>query len=515
MINGWARLALGTAGAILLKLSFPHPGLSWLAWIALVPWFIACRGLSPARAFGFGLLFGALACLGIFSWMIEAPVLGWARGSSVILYMALYPALWCLGLALLDRTSIPSALSAAVLWTALDYLRAHAGFVAYPWATLAHGQAGNLPLIQAAAWTGEYGVTFLVVLVNGAVAGLLAGRAWRPLFAAASVAAAVHLWGAWVLARPIAGPSLRVAVVQPDIRVGARDTREGWEKAFRTLERLTLEEAARFAPDLVVWPENAVRDLGKDIDGRERLWALAATVGAPILTGAADFAKRTRRVAGKPGEARLETITHNAAYLVRPDGVIDGPYRKRILVPFSEYVPLEGRFPWPRWMATNTYRTIPGEGMLSFELDGGAVVGPLICWENLFGGYARDMARRGANLLAHLANNSWFDRLATSRQHNAASVLRAAELGVPVAVASNNGPSLVIDGRGRVAAAVPLIMAEGAAGAEVAVGGGGTFYARHGDVFAGGVILSAMAFLAAAVQGRQRNRLVSTGREET
>ena len=113
--------------------------------------------------------------------------------------MGLYPAAWCGGLALLARWRLPAIVLAPALWVTLDYLRAHAGFLALPWATLAHSQHRNLPLLQVATVAGEYGVTFLVVLGNAALAGLVARRAWRSALVAGLLVALAHAGGALAL----------------------------------------------------------------------------------------------------------------------------------------------------------------------------------------------------------------------------------------------------------------------------------------------------------------------------
>jgi apolipoprotein N-acyltransferase len=80
------------------------------------------------------------------------------------LCLALHPSLWCASVAVVSRVGISLAFPTAALWVVLDYLRAHAGFLAFPWGTLAHTQHRNLAVLQLAAVTEEYGVTFLVVL---------------------------------------------------------------------------------------------------------------------------------------------------------------------------------------------------------------------------------------------------------------------------------------------------------------------------------------------------------------
>src|SRR5439155_1030079 len=60
---------------------------------------------------------------------------------------------------------------APFIWVALEWLRTYL-FSGLPWALLGYSQYQWLPVIQIADHTGVYGVSFLVVLVNAALAEL-------------------------------------------------------------------------------------------------------------------------------------------------------------------------------------------------------------------------------------------------------------------------------------------------------------------------------------------------------
>src|SRR5262249_54566079 len=81
-------------------------------------------------------------------------------------YCALY---FPLALALLRfvdrRTRLPLVVTTPVVWTALEFFRAHFG-TGFAWYFLGHTQHDFLPIIQISDLTGAYGVTFLVAAVN-------------------------------------------------------------------------------------------------------------------------------------------------------------------------------------------------------------------------------------------------------------------------------------------------------------------------------------------------------------
>jgi len=483
---GRVGLALLTAG--LLILSFPNPDQGWLAWVALAPLLLACRGLGAMPAGALGLLSGTAAAFGSFDWIFEVPGFGLHHALILALYLGLYPAAWCAGLALLRQRGLPLVVTGPALWVALDYLRAHAGFMALPWATLAQSQHRDLAVLQVATLTGEYGVTFLVVMASAAVAGILTRRAWPGAAAAGLVIALAHAGGLLALSLPAATPTLRVAVVQPSILIAERESAVGRTVSLLRLGRLT-RAAATARPALIAWPETAVRDLARDPELVSWVEWLARTTDTPLLVGASEFVKFGRREQGSdPPRVRA----YNSAYLVTPGQPLGEPYHKVLLVPFGEYLPLESTVSWPAWLVPRVFDSIPGEARRMFHLRDGTPIGTLICWENLFAGFVRAWVRDGARLLVQLTNDNWFGPTAAPRQHNLASVLRAVENRVPVVIASNTGPSAIIDPYGRVRGAVPGLFVDGLAAAEVPLGSVGTLYTRAGDLF----VLAALAGVA-------------------
>ena len=229
------------ASALLLTLSFPPGDQGWLAWVALVPLIVVCRRIGPARAFAVGAATGVGMACGIARWLTEVPAFGVPQAIVLAGYVSLYMALWCAALPLLARSRIPLVVGATAAWVVLEFVRAHAGFLALPWATLAQSQHRDLAVLQLASVTGEAGVTAIVVAANVAIAGLVLQRraAARAAFATALLIAAVHAAGALRLDAPADGTTLSVATVQPVIGVGERATSAGREAIFARLTRLT------------------------------------------------------------------------------------------------------------------------------------------------------------------------------------------------------------------------------------------------------------------------------------
>jgi len=477
------KIGLTLLTAALLVLSFPHPDQGWLAWFALVPLILACRAQGLLVSFGLGLLSGMAAAFGIFSWMFTVPGFHLYHALILALYIGIYTALWCIGLSFFPRSRLPFIIIGPALWVALDFLKAHAGFMALPWASLAHSQHRDLALIQIATITGEYGITFLVVMANIALAELITERAWKRAIVAALVICVVHVGGAIALSQPVAGQTLRVAVVQPCILIQERETPEGRAASFERLETLT-REAAKKRPALIAWPETAVRDLPKEPVLMERIKGLAKDIDISLVVGASEFIKFSRVKEEGDAQLAVEQRAYNSAYFITPKGPHPEPYRKVRLLPFGEYLPLESLVRWPAWLIPKVFQEMPGDKPRRFKLMEGIWFTVRICWEGVFADFLRPSVKEGAHLLVQLNNANWFGRTGAEPQHNLTSVFRAVENRIPVLVASNTGPSLIIDPYGRILDGVPGFFVAGTATADVPLGDELTFYTNYGDVFA-------------------------------
>ena len=89
-------------------------------------------------------------------------------------------------------------------------------------------------------------------------------------------------------------------------------------------------------------------------------------------------------------------------------------------------------------------------------------------------------------MLLAITNDAWYGRTGAPYQFLAMTALRSAEARVWTARAANTGVSAIIDARGRVRERTRIFERDWLV-ADVPVrpeGMGGTFYTRHGDVFA-------------------------------
>ena len=348
----------------------------------------------------------------------------------------------------LTRLFVVLALAAA--WVVIEWSRTWL-LGGFPWLPLAASQWERATILQIAAYTGAYGVSFVLVMMNlgfGAYAHRLfregvtgLNKRSQEFFLALFLlltCMSVHFTEAFNR-RGYAQPLGRIAFVQPYI---PQDVKWDPAKAPAILEvlRAATLDAAKSRPDLILWPE-AVMPMAVQADPAAKAFVedVVRRANAPLLLGSIAIEH--------PRTPQEEWF--NGAFVVTPtEGVAKSFYAKRQLVPFGEFVPLR---PVLGWLG----KFVPIGGDFSRGQDSSpllvplreklAVVGPLICYEDIYPSLARYSALAGANVLVVVTNNGWFGEGGAAYQHAAHSVLRAVETRRPVLRCGNGGWSGWID----------------------------------------------------------------------
>jgi apolipoprotein N-acyltransferase len=492
IINLFFSLLAPALTGVLIALAFPNYHFGWLAWIAFVPLLLRIRGRKPLQAFFMCWFCGVIFFLGITPWWIKEfqSVSIFASGLGY-LYLGLYFALFGFVLSLIHSTIRVPLLVAAPIWVTFEYVRSNLSFLAFPWVLLGHTQYLNFPIIQMASFTGVYGVSFVIVLANGAIADLIVysiekGRKhkavmlnlfqhliklkdnetlkhvqgdeqaffyqyakYNPLYGVLIVFTIMAvLWLAgWISLLPPtpSGKSLSVAVVQGNIPQKIKWDREYREQIISQYESLT-EEAAKSNPQLIVWPEASTPGFVlNDHSLLRRMGSMMRRLNAYLLIGSAEYPKFFK------GSRQRKLNRGNTALFFSSEGKVLGQYLKIRLVPFGEYIPYEESIPWPDFIVQRGKRNfdIAGSEATLFRVDE-IQFGTLICWEVLFPDLTRNLVKNGADFVINLTNEAWFGKIAFPYQMLSSCVFRAVENRVNLVRCANTGISCFIDPYGRV-----------------------------------------------------------------
>jgi apolipoprotein N-acyltransferase len=486
--------------------SFPHPMgervvdlgpiCGWLSPALLI---LGLQGLAPRAAAKLGFIAGMFAQTAILHWLYivsvvyghVAPPLGLLGPIGGGALAGLFVAMFAAALVWFDRRGLASPWVAALLWTSFEHVRG-AGPLGFPWATIGYSQHGNPVLMAVVAYTGVYGSSFAIALGGAGLAQATIDFRVRRMLSQESRLALAGLVAIFAIgfSLPSRSPdqgvdTIRTAVIQGNIAQGVKWDAEWIERTLVIYEELS-REAAQAGAELIVFPESAVPGaLNSDVVLRSRLAELARETGVAFVIGSV-------AVEDRPGRRTPEFF--DSAFLLEPSGQFSDRYDKSHLVPFGEYVPLRN---WlgalfeaiARGMAT--YGLTPGSGPRAMTLSTPAVatghltVGVPICYELLFPELTRRFVRDGAEMLLAITNDAWYGRTGAPHQFLAMTAVRSAENGVWTARAANSGVSAIIDSRGRIRSQTRIFERDFLV-ADVPLRPpplGGTFYARHGDVF--------------------------------
>ncbi|MEA2521766.1 MAG: apolipoprotein N-acyltransferase, partial [Actinomycetota bacterium] len=163
-----------------MSLCFPPVALWPLAFVAVAPLLWLLRTVRPGPGALLGFAYG-IAGYGItLSWIDRFGTGAWV---ALTVLCALSTALLGLLAPLVLRSARPvvSAVGFAGLWTLVDFARGAWPFGGFTWGALGISQADNRSTLRLASITGVWGVTFVIVLVNGLVLAAVVdgGGGWR------------------------------------------------------------------------------------------------------------------------------------------------------------------------------------------------------------------------------------------------------------------------------------------------------------------------------------------------
>jgi apolipoprotein N-acyltransferase len=462
--NRTVGFGLVTASGCLWFLACTPFDLSLLAWVAAVPMLLAIdRAPSLTGALWLGWWAGIVETAGGFYWLIDTTQrftdLPWSAAAGIfLLFCATRGIIFLLFTGVVysirrrlgpDGGSRAPMVLLAPLGMALCEFIVPQIFPCGQWIT----QAWHPLVIQIAELTGPFGVTALLMVINGALYDLLSGdrAASRGAIAAAVVLAAALGFGA-VRMRQVDdliahAPRLNIGLVQPNFAYTA-DGEFSREEALRELSALQeqSQRLVRSGAELVVWSEGSYpvalpRDFSVDFPPDSPAM-IRRGFDTPVVIGANTF---------EPGQDEA----FNSALLLDRSGQVVGRYDKVRLLAFGEYIPGIDLFPWLRNLlpaGTGRFKAGAGPSIMSLKAAEGRTwrLGPLICYEDLLPGYIGDVGKLHPDILVNLTSDQWFGAKTEPWEHLALAVFASIELRVALARSVNSGISALIDPNGRV-----------------------------------------------------------------
>lgn len=492
---------LSILSAFLLRFSFPKFDIWIFAWLSFVPLFFAVRRFNPVKAFFAGLLNGFVFSVSLIFWLAYVSIPGMLILS---FYVAVYTAIF-LSLYAFARERLGFWLKlffAPSLWVFMEFARSYF-FTGFPWGLLGYTQSFNYAAIQPADIFGVYGVSFIVMFVNVLIFEFLISLENKKVLNLKKIYICLFIIAVWfsysafrIYQDPGLKDPVKISIVQGNIAQELKWVENLQGSIFKKYKLLTELAVLREEPDLVVWPETSFPEYLEVGINDSLLAFFAKSLETNLLIGA----------------IRFDDIRYsNSAVLFSQQGRISGIYNKMHLVPYGEYIPMRGLFPFVENLVPIEDFTAGSDyKVFSLEDKNGqmAKFSVLICFEDIFPDLARGFVNAGAGFLVNMTNDAWFGDTASPYQHMQASIMRAVENRVFVVRAANTGISCIIDDLGRTV--MTLKDEEGKATFSTAFGADRVYdtrrdslYSRIGDVFAQLCILYSLAIMLLCVIRRR------------
>ena len=502
------NLILSISSGLLLALSWPTYGFSPLLFIGFVPLLLAIENIhnSDAKKKGRKVFFHAYLSFLIWNfistWWVHYADL-YAGIFAITANSLLFTILIRLYYFIRTRSGLHlGKMFLVTLW--ISFEKFHMFWdLSWPWLNLGNGFAESYKWVQWYEYTGAFGGTLWVWIVNLSIFSIVQNYSNKRklIFGSLRVLAIVIipiLYSLNIYSNyEEKGEETEIVVLQPNLDPYSEKFRFSDETLSQQLIELANEKTNEntsfvFGPETSL-PGAADRNTFYTTDAANNIYEfLNQHKGTHFVTGATLVSKYyTEEEASEFSNSYKGKFWYDISNSALHFNINDSLkiYDKSKLVvgvehmPFRNVIkPLLGDFVLNLGgtigtHVTQDYRTV-------FENDKfGVKIGPIICYESIYGEFVTDYVNNGANILAVITNDGWWKESQGHKQHLSFSRLRAIENRRSVARSANTGISAFINQRGDILKSLKYDT-KGSLSASINVNNELTIYTQHGDYIA-------------------------------
>ncbi len=516
---------------ILLALGWPTYGFPLILFFAFVPLLLAEFDLRTKVTSHLKWMVFGLSYLSFFIWnLITTYWLYYSTPFGGIFAITVNSLLMSLVFLLYHivakRTEFKAASTFFItIWMCFEYLHLNWEF-SWPWLNLGNGFSEYTSWIQWYEFTGTFGGSLWILLLNVSLLKMILlyrqhkdkAIIYRGILRN-SLLILIPLVISWImLANYKESPeTIEAVVLQPNInpyteKYNTTDTRVG-----ELLEKLA-EENITSQTEVVIAPETVFAD------GTER----RNFVNSEAHFFTKDFIRRHPNMSFLSGISMYDKFydpnlatsqsnrlgpdlwfnDYNSAFMVSAQDSVQFYHKSKLVVgvenfPYQDLLrPLLGDVMIDLGGTVAMKTTQPERG--AFELPGDTTVGPIICYESVYGDFVTGYVNKGADFLAIITNDAWWGDTQGHKQHLSYARLRAIENRRSVARSANTGISAFINEKGEIEKTLGYTK-QGALRGQLSLNHKITFYTRHGDYLARiAIFLSLFIFLFAIVKWKRK-----------
>lgn len=529
------KILLALLTGILLTLAWPTYGLPLLLFFAFTPLLFAEFHLRTTVAKHQAWKTFGLAYLSFFVWnLITTYWLYYASPFGMAFAVLANALLMSLVFVIYHKIAkrvnfVVASIFLVTLWICFEKLHLNWQF-SWPWLNLGNGFSEFVTWIQWYEYTGTFGGTLWVWIVNLSIfrsvllyrkyheKGIIyRGMLKNGLLIILPIAVSLIIWSNQ---QENSQKGLEALILQPNInpyteKYNTTDKKIGALLNEMARKKITAKTKLVVAPETVFADGTALTDFNHS----EAYYATASFLlkhsKTNFLSGISFYKKinDSNKVGPQSNYLRegLWYNDYNSAFLMN---TTEKPqiYHKSKLVVGVENFPYQ-----------NILKPILGDVMIdlggtvamkttqpdreTFRLNTGEKTAPIICYESVYGEYVTGYVKNDAQFLTIITNDAWWDNTQGHLQHLSYARLRAIETRRDVVRSANTGTSAFIDQKGEITQRLAYGK-KGVLAGEVHLNNQKTFYVEFGDYIARvSMFLAVFIFLFAVLRKRKDNRL--------
>lgn len=502
-----ALFILSVVSGILLGLPWQTGLFSWALFVAFIPLLSVTEQILSGNDTQKSPLVFFHAFVAFFVWnVLSTWWLSYVSFTGMLmisfLNALLMAAVWWLAFCFRQKFSAETSKFALVIfWLSFEFLH-YNWAVNWPWLNLGNGFANNIQLVQWYEFTGVLGGSFWILLMN-----LLLFRLYKvfraKLFKEAVLTSVLVLllfilpaaYSGWRYnSYSETGNSVEVVVLQPNVDpFTEKFSGMSHEEQINRLVRLA-ENTVTTSTQFVVAPETSLPPLWENTEMKNdsllqpivsfmekypNLKFIAGALTQRLLNSGETVSYYTRRLE----DGRYFQVYNSALLIDQTPEVL--ATHKRLLVTGVEKMPFEQYFSFLKKFFVDaggiSGSLAPADEIAVLRGDETIGIGPVICFESVFGGHAGRLVAKGASVLFVITNDGWLKSSPGIRQHFNYSRLRAIETRRWVVRSANTGISGVINARGEVVCTTEVNTITGFR-EQALLNDSLTFYVRNGDL---------------------------------
>lgn len=531
----WRRFGLSALSGFILAMAFPgFLPFPWLLFIGFVPLLILHQDLETSREQGEKVRLFPYAYQTFFLWNALATF--WVTNTALaagLFAVVVNSLLMCIPVFLFQQTRrvVPrfGPVGFVAYWITFEYLHMQWD-LSWPWLTLGNSFAQMHPLVQWYEYTGVFGGSLWILVLN-----FLLFELWKQRRAGNPIPTQRWLGIAALMLLPMAFSLVRYYTYRPaeetrNVLLVQTNFEPHYDSYSGRLQQQQIDIVAEQIrsgvaanTDYVVLPETVFDSYGRrdqlnDYLPVEQLReTLADQPGLALIFGLSAYhilreeephTRATRQRTDVNGRTYyMETYNAAGQFVVGEEEYQF--YKKSKLVPGAESFP----FPWLFFFMEPVVEQLGGTTAgFGFQpertpmISAHGRVAPVICYESIYGEYFGGYVRQGAQAAFIMTNDGWWDNTPGHRQHLYFASLRAIESRRSIGRAANVGKSAFINERGDRVQEANYDEAVTLNG-QITMNDRITFYVKWGDLIARIALFLSLLLLVGTVAQRLKQRV--------